>query len=524
MRKFFVALLLLAFVATVQAQHIAVKDFYYAENDLTARTHGTSEEDQNGNLCALIKVETTEKGMWTFDVGMLGVTKIEMQNESHSAEIWVYVPFGVTWMTIQHEHLGKLKHYQFPCSIEKGCTYVMELVTGRVETIVKEEIRQQYLLFQLDPPNAILEVDDQLWNVEADGTAMQYVDFGTYSYRVRAKDYDPEVGKVTVDDPDNTKFVPVRLKSNLAEVTLTVDADAEIWINNQMKGIRTWTGRLGNGTYKIECKQAGHETTMTSKEITTEMNGETITLPAPIPIYGSLMVESTPNLATIFVDGKEMGKTPKSLNEVLACQHEIKLSKEGYVDYIETVAVAKGERKQVKAGLNRKTDQNTSLVINEKDTSRKSYLLLRPELGTGYDMKFGGFALCFLGTVAYQLNPNFVVGIGGGYNILTGRKKVESISAYSNVRVYVNQKKIKPFFDLIMGYNFPVKYQFYAYYNDDLVIMMKGLSFKGTIGIQYNKIDFGCVFGLHKGQIGYNKDTELMIPVIAFSIAYNIQL
>ena len=57
----------------LDAQNITVADFYYAENDLTARTYGTSEEDQNGNLCALIKVRTTEKGLWAFDVGMLGV-------------------------------------------------------------------------------------------------------------------------------------------------------------------------------------------------------------------------------------------------------------------------------------------------------------------------------------------------------------------------------------------------------------------------------------------------------------------
>ena len=43
-----------------------------------------------------------------------------------------------------------------------------------------------------------------------------------------------------------------------------------------------------------------------------------------------------------------MGKTPKSLNEILVGTHELKLTKEGYADYTETVTIAKGERKQVK--------------------------------------------------------------------------------------------------------------------------------------------------------------------------------
>lgn len=104
MKKFYLSVLLLFFGLLAQAQNISVADFYYAENDLTARTHGTSEEDQNGNICALIKVKTTEKGTWTFDVGMLGVKKTEMQNAAHAAEIWVYVPFGVTWLYPSHSY------------------------------------------------------------------------------------------------------------------------------------------------------------------------------------------------------------------------------------------------------------------------------------------------------------------------------------------------------------------------------------------------------------------------------------
>lgn len=140
------------------------------------------------------------------------------------------------------------------------------------------------------------------------------------------------------------------LKPDFAEVTLKVDADAEIWVNNEKKGVRTWTGPLGKGTYKIECKQESHETSMISKEITTEMNGQIITLPAPTPIYGSLNVESTPFGATIYIDGKEVGKTPKPINEILVGEHEIKLVKDGYKTHTETVTITK-DKKLVKITL-----------------------------------------------------------------------------------------------------------------------------------------------------------------------------
>ncbi len=62
----------------------------------------------------------------------------------------------------------------------------------------------------------------------------------------------------------------------------------------------------------MECKQANHETSLTTKEITSAMTGQTITLPMPTPIYGSLMVESTPKFCKLYIDGKDMGTTPKS--------------------------------------------------------------------------------------------------------------------------------------------------------------------------------------------------------------------
>ena len=194
---------------------------------------------------------------------------------------------------------------------------------------------------------------------------MKIVNFGTYSYRVQAPNHLPETGKVIVDDPNNTKTVNVNLKSDFVEVTLKVDADAEIWVNNEKKGIRTWTGQLGKSTYKIECKKEGHETSMITKEITAAMDGQTITLPAPRPIYGALNVESTPNFCKLYIDGKDTGTTPKSIAEILIGQHEIKLIKDGYADYTETVTITKGERKQVKATLsNGKEIQFTCNVPN----------------------------------------------------------------------------------------------------------------------------------------------------------------
>ena len=411
-------LLLVGLLAAAQDDNIHVKSFKPLPMDMTAASKDGRRIDQNGNPAALVKIVTTETG-FAFDGGALGV----VDSRQMIGEVWVWVPYGSRKITISHQQLGVLRDYRYPVEIEAERTYEMVLTTAKIETIIKEEVRQQYLAFQVSPPNAQLEVNDQIWELGSDGSAMKFVNFGEYTYRVQAPNYHPDAGRVVVNDPNNTQKVIVALRPNFgwievagsgnlqgasvyidnalvgrapcksealksgqhvvriakemydtysetvtvtdnettrlapslsadfAEVTLKVDADAEIWVNNEKKGIRTWTGPLGSGTYKIECKQTNHETSQTTKEITPNMAGQTITLSAPRPIYGSLNVESAPNFCQLFVDGKPIGETPKFIGEILIGQHQIRLTKEGYADHTETVTIAKGERKQVTATL-----------------------------------------------------------------------------------------------------------------------------------------------------------------------------
>ena len=107
---------------SLKAQNIKVTDFQYVQNDLTAMQKGTLVLDPNGEKCALIKVQTKEKG-FSFDVGSLGVMKVEQK----PGEIWVYVPYGIKRMTISHPQAGVLRNYPIMESIQKGRTYIMKL-------------------------------------------------------------------------------------------------------------------------------------------------------------------------------------------------------------------------------------------------------------------------------------------------------------------------------------------------------------------------------------------------------------
>ena len=397
-------LILLALTLSLAAQNISVASFNLDEKDLTANLAGTSVEDQNGQKCALLRIQTTEKG-FTFDVGVLGIQKVD---DSKVGEIWVYVPAGVRRITIRHQQLGTLKDYTFPINIASARTYNMQLTTAHVETIVKPTITQQYVRFTVVPNDAIVEFDGDILETNA-GVATKRKAFGTYDYTVQSRLYHTQTGQVTVNDPKNRHEVHVELKpafgyievpdqdklkgarifldneyigtaplkseriasgshqvrlvqnmyspvsqtitiadgqthlfapslsADFATLTLSVDGNAEIWINDQLKGKGTWTGDLATGDYQIESRLASHRSTRRELAVTPELTGQTIPLTAPSPIYGTLDINSTPTDADIYIDGTKVGTTPMLFPECLIGQHTIKISKPGHSDYTTTI-------------------------------------------------------------------------------------------------------------------------------------------------------------------------------------------
>lgn len=308
MKRICFTFIMLALGLLAQAQNLSVNDFYYAENDLTARTYGTSVEDQNGNLCALIKVETTEKGLWTFDVGLLGVTKMEMQNANHSAEIWVYVPFGVNWITIQHEYLGKLSHYTFPCTIEKGCTYIMQLITGSVTPIVTPTLTQQFLVINVTPKDALVTVDGQAWPV-IEGRAEKRIGLGKHEYRIEASDYHTEVGRVEVRaDKKEEKSITLNPKFGYLKLEgdINVLSQAAIYVGkaNGSAALRS-NMRLGSGQHSVSVvhpKYKPYERTVTISD------GETTTLNVTLGVnYSKVTLKVDDSATEIYVDGESKG-------------------------------------------------------------------------------------------------------------------------------------------------------------------------------------------------------------------------
>ena len=201
--RFFITLVLIKLVLSINAQTISVASFKLLETDLTANTAGIMEQDQNGETAALIKVVTAQTG-FTFDGGSMGIVKTKQT----PGEIWVYVPRGSKKITIKHPQLGLLRDYYFPLSIDAARTYEMVLTTGEVQTIVKQTSNSQYLVLKVNPKNAIVELNDEILPT-TDGIAQKFVKLGTYDYRVQAPDYHTAAGKVEISDHRNKKIIEI---------------------------------------------------------------------------------------------------------------------------------------------------------------------------------------------------------------------------------------------------------------------------------------------------------------------------
>ena len=152
---------------------------------------------------------------------------------------------------------------------------------------------------------------------------------GQHKVRILHPMYKPYEQTVVITD-NETNTLSVNLNANYANVTLQVDADAEIWVNGEKKGVRNWTGNLEAGSYVIECRMKDHKTTRMEQDITLEMSGETLTLEVPEPLTGMLVLSSTPAMASIFIDGESKGDTPMRFNKLPVGRHTLRIEKQGY--------------------------------------------------------------------------------------------------------------------------------------------------------------------------------------------------
>lgn len=147
--------LLVVLPLVVTAQEFDVAEFSLLEFDLTAINEATKLVDDNGEDCALIKIETIEKG-FVFDGGTIGIAKVE---DNHKGEIWVYVPAGLRKISIMHDKFGVIRNYYFPITLVSARTYLMKLKTPQTKK-EEEKVAAPTIVYQ--PVEEIVQTREML--------------------------------------------------------------------------------------------------------------------------------------------------------------------------------------------------------------------------------------------------------------------------------------------------------------------------------------------------------------------------
>ncbi len=413
--------LLFLMVALPFCAQIEVVSFEHLQTDLTANTKGTTVYDQNGEKCALIKIRTIPIVVkdFIYDVGRLGI--VERRDEG--AEVWLYVPHSVHTISIQHEKFGFLDKYDLGISVKKAQTYLLTLKVGSSQAPIIDlnTEKEQYVIFSVEPQNALLQVNNEFLILK-DGIASKKMPLGTYDYRVEAPDFHPEVGKVTLNNPDEPTKVVVSLrpaygwlelagegnfndalvfldrkplgkaplttgklssgdhtlllmkdKYNPYEVSITIpDNDtlkmtpqlsgnftmveiqavegAEIWVNNEIKGVSYWKGELEHGRYKIDAKKENYYTTSTTCDVGAGDTLKSVIISDLRPIYGKVDIQVAPSFSKVYIDGEYKGETPY-FHDLIIGKHLIEVKNEGKVSVRTEIVLHEGETRKISGEL-----------------------------------------------------------------------------------------------------------------------------------------------------------------------------
>ena len=369
------------FVQDIQAQ-IRVTPLRLIEGDVTANSHGMRRRDADGKVAALIRVKTSVTD-FEFDAGALGIVDLEQG----TGEILLWVPHTLKAITIRHAYYEELK-YEFKEPLQAACTYEMKLDTpdkgwlalsftpieasvridgnpyssprnnGHIEVMLnygrrkyevsadgyetkegnivigREMVELQVNLLEMPLLTLVAPNDDDdiYLNGSFQGTGRWTgrVSSGDYEAEVRREGFQPQPKSFTLAAGENQTVElesPIPLKASLT-VRSPLEG-AQIYLNGELMGVTEWTGELDAATYTVELRMEDYSTV--SETVTLAQREErTLTMEAPIPLFGSLVVNSDPSDCNIYFDDELIENTAEAFRRIAVGNHRLLLTKEGY--------------------------------------------------------------------------------------------------------------------------------------------------------------------------------------------------
>ena len=245
---------------------------------------------------------------------------------------------------------------------------VANLIAGGEKQVMNLKMKPNFgtLNISTTPENGATVSLNEIGTGKITPCSIEKVPTGDHSITLSRDMYETTTQRVSLAAGENQP-VAVIMNPTFAEVSVTTEPAADIYINGQMKSNATWNGRLNPGVYTFEARLEKHSTAI---EKQTVIVGQPLTVKlTPTPKTGNLRIMTTPFEATIIINGKEMGKTPITLKNQLIGEYTVELSLAGYAVSVEKATVVEGKTMDVTIMLRREVKSVRS------DSTEASYNL-----------------------------------------------------------------------------------------------------------------------------------------------------
>ena len=175
---------------------------------------------------------------------------------------------------------------------------------------------------------------------------------GRHLIRIAAEGYKPI--SVQIDLPQGSSpprtYKLEKLSSDIGEIEITSrPSGAVVVLDGSIVGKTPYLrSKMPTGRHQLQMRLDGYEGF--SRMISVD-RGQKRAVSETLTPVGSLRITSQPGGASVFVDGRSVGITPLTIQELEVGRHRIVLSKESYGDYSSTVDVKHRQTFPVKAML-----------------------------------------------------------------------------------------------------------------------------------------------------------------------------
>jgi len=335
MRKLFTTIFALFLCAVSIAQNIAVESFAKDETDLV-NARIANRKDQNGKVCALVKIETSlqSKDM-SFDFGTTGKP---IRTEQKVGEIWLFTPVGARFININHNVLGVIRAYQFGYSLEEATVYVMKLRSGTVKPVV-EDYTPQFFVVTCSIEGATIKIDNDAPIPFDKGRFERTLSLGKHDYMVEAPLYYPLVGKAEIVANQSTTInADELLDPKFAQFTVTSQPEtgADVFIDEVRHGQTPLTvEKLSSGVHSIRVVKNMY---LPAEQQITIKDREPFNLPLTlIPNFAEITLV-VPNGGDIFVNNNQVG-TGRWSGRLASGGYKVEVKKASHRSTVEAIEV-----------------------------------------------------------------------------------------------------------------------------------------------------------------------------------------